>query len=849
MSKKYSEPGTPFSRDEDHRRGAKLAPLAALAIGGCLFAALPQQASAQEPAAEPAEAQGSAAPEDLALDELLDASEPAAPAEATAAPAQAEATQPQAAQPAAPTETSVEDEILPTIAVEQKPTPTPALKAPPSSPQIEEVVVTATKRAENVRDIPASISALSGEELEQRGAQDTTDIVKLIPGVNVTSTGDSPQRVTIRGISADIGTSSTTGILFGNVSFTDTYAPVVALDPNPFDMASVEVLKGPQGTLYGASALNGAVRYVPTTPRFGEYEVKWFGQYTSIREGDAAPTYGAAINLPLYSDELALRVMAFDRTSPGFIDNTRIPSEDTNRTDQQGGRALLGWRPDDSWDVLLTTAFQETKFRDVGIADNDQGRLVTDDRSRLSPNRTEYTLADLSVTYDGDWAQFVSDTSWVDKQGRNFFEASSRTLGTGAIPVVAQTYAGDSTTLGQEFRLVSLDDGESPWKWVGGVFAWQQELQNTLLVPLAIDLIPLVTIIDLLNLENLSSLFTESGNPVVVKTAADVKVEELAAFGELTRRFGDDVEVSLGGRLYRTSSGGQNVQSGVTVVANQGRSPYVLEADIKESGFNPKASVLWHISDDILTYGAISKGFRVGGVQTGLTGTTATAPDTFQSDTLWNYEAGIRTQFLDNTLRLDLTGFWVEWKDAQTLQPESTGLTVFLDNVGGVQSRGADLSVQYLIPWAGMMLSTAVTYADTQTTVEYTTATGEVFPAGTDWPLAPKWQTATNLSFMAPVGDWTLGGFATYTTIGSTKATFVSHDIFGYQQVDLQLSVANERLKWLPQVALILNNVTDERGITNAFTSGIPSPAVAAEEYYYTTPRSVTLRFMGRFGG
>ncbi len=813
-----------------------------LSLSASLLVVLPEVSIAETPAGS---TQGDAEPD--FLDDLLGAEESSGRSEDSAAPERT-STQTDFGKQSDPVSADADD-LLPTISVAQPDQPTTAIKEPPAyARQLEEIVVTATKRESNIRDIPASITALSGDDLEKRGAQDTTDIVKLVPGVNVTSTGDSPQRITIRGISSDIGTSPTTGILFGNVSFTDTYTPVVALDPNPFDMASVEALKGPQGTLFGASALNGAIRYVPTTPRFGEYELKWFGQYTSVSEGGEAPTYGVAVNVPLWEDIASVRVMAFDRTAPGFIDNTRIPARDSNRTDQRGARALIGWRPGDAWDVLLTTAWQQTDFRDVGIANNDEGRLETADRPRLSPNRTEYSLADLTVTWSGDGLEFVSDTSWVEKQGKNFFEASSRSTGTGALALVAQTYSGHSTTIGQEFRLLSPDDPDHPWKWVAGAFAWQQKLQNTLVVPLAVELTPLATIIEQLGLAGLGSLFTEQGSPVVVSTAADVKVEELAAFGELTRRFGQEVEVSLGGRLYRTTSGGVNEQSGLVVLANQGRSPYALKAEIEETGFNPKASILWHLSGDVLTYGLVSKGFRVGGVQTGLTGATSTAPEVFKSDTLWNYEAGIRTQFFDNTLRVDLTGFWVDWKDPQTLQPESTGLSVFLDNVGGVRSRGADISVQYLLPWGGMMLTTAATYADTVTTEDYTTADGQNFPTGTTWPLAPKWQTASTLSFNTTAGEWLLGGMATYTTIGEAIPAFGAHKVFGYEQLDLQLSLSNQRISWLPQVALILNNVTDERGLTNAFTSGVPTDMLAAEEFYYMTPRSLTVRFMGRFG-
>ncbi|HKY93378.1 MAG TPA: TonB-dependent receptor [Nevskiaceae bacterium] len=719
--------------------------------------------------------------------------------------------------------------------------------------EIQEVIVTATKRAENVREIPASISNLSGAELEERGAQDTADIVKLVPGVNLTATGDTPLRVTIRGISSDIGTANTTGVLFGNVTFTETYAPVVGLDPNPFDLGSVEVLKGPQGTLYGASALNGAVRYVPALPKFDAFETKYFVQYQSVHEGDAAPTYGAAVNVPLIADTLALRVMGFDRNGPGFVDNTQTGIEDTNRVDQKGARALLGWRPGDAWDILLTTAWQSTLSRDVGIFDERNGELETANRPRRSPNETRYSLTDLTVTYDAGWAQFVSDTSYVDKDGHNQFDATSRNTGQGAIPVVMQEYTGESETYGQEFRLVSVDEPEDRWKWAVGVFAWRQDLVNVLAVPLAVDVTPAATLVNILTPINplLAGLFSATGSPLVVGAAGDVRVREYALFGDLTRRLGDDVEIAFGGRFYRTKSGGENVQSGLTTLAIHGQTPYTVKDGVKERGFNPKVSALWHVTDDVLTYGSVSKGFRVGGVQFGLTTplSQTQAPSTFKSDTLWNYEAGLRTQWLDNTLRLDLTGFFVDWKQPQSLQQDASGLVLYIDNVGGVESKGADLAVQYLLPWAGVMFTGAATYAKTVTSKDFTTSNGTVIPAGGDWPLAPRWQTATSLSFLRPVGNWALGGFATYTTLGASIPYFTGMKIFDYQQLDLQLSVSNDSIPWLPQIAVIFNNVTDERGITNAFTSNIPSPDLAAREYYTITPRSVIVRLQGHFGG
>lgn len=717
--------------------------------------------------------------------------------------------------------------------------------------KIDEIVVTATKRAENVRDVAASITALQGDELEERGAQEVSDIVKLVPGVNLTSTGDTPPRVTIRGISADIGTSSTTGILFGNMSFSDTYAPFTALDPNPFDIASVEILKGPQGTLYGASALNGAVRYVPNGPVFDSFGLKYYAQYQSIQDGDAQPNYGAAINVPIVTDRLALRVMGFKRIAPGYIDNINAGVEDANETEQTGFRAILGWQPNNDWDIQLSGAWQSTIKKDSGIVDDTSGTLETRNRPRLSRNENEYHFVDLSISYDFGWAELVSDTSYVYKEADNFFDATSRNTGQGDISMVAQYYTGQSDTYGQELRLVSPGDATSKWKWTAGLFAWQQKIYTDLTVPLAFDVTPAATIIDLLATVNpdLGTFTTEDGSPIVLRTAGDVEVTEYAAFGEVTREFWEQLEVSLGGRFYKTTSGGQNIQSGTAIFALQGSSPYTLEEEVKEKGFNPKASIMWHITDDLLVYTMASKGFRVGGVQYGLTtplSTNSQAPTTFKSDTLWNYEAGIRTQWFSNTLRIDLTGFYVDWINPQSLQLDGSGVILYLDNVGGVESKGIDASFQYLFPWAGITLTSSYSYAKTVTTEPFDTPKRTV-PAGERWPLAPEWQTATTLSFLQPIGDWALAGGVTYTAIGDTIPFFDGHEIYDYHQWDAQISFAHMTKSWFPKISLIFNNINNSRGLTNAFTSGVPTPDTAAWEFYYLTPRNFTLRISGEF--
>ena len=795
------------------------------------------------------------------LDQLLASPSTASPAEAEAPPpdqisnstepssshdSQTPAADAGAQSPSAATEATSAQTELETIPVPTKRESTPApFQAPRANAQLEEIVVTATKREESLRDIPQSITALSGGDLERSGAQGIDDIVKKVPGVNIASE-NGYTRITIRGIASVNNTSSTTGILFGNVSFADQYVPVVALDQQIFDIKSVEVLKGPQGTLFGASALNGAIRYVPEPAALGVFAAKYFAQYVKVEHGGSDPIFGAAVNVPI-GDTVAVRLVGFDRKSPGYIDNLRLNIKDSNRLEQHGARLMGTWQPTEVWNIALTGAMQRTSIEDISLTDSLDGNLSSNNRPRLSPQDDNYAMGGLTIERKFDWAQLVSETAYVHKDSVHFYENSRNIVPNTSVALLGIGGGGVSNTWSQELRLVSPTDDDSRWRWIGGVFGSRQHLNTIVDLQAGNALIPPALndqlVQSLLNGLGLPSIVNAGGNVSVLDLRPDVVVEELALFGEVTRKLGESWELTLGGRLYKTSSTGANTQRGVLFTALNQSATTVKKGGVKEASFNPKASLLWHVTDDIMSYATVSKGYRVGGLQAGVTLPISAqqAPPTFKSDIIWNYEAGVRTEWLDNTLSTDVTAFYIDWQNPQVFQPDSTTNLNYLDNVGAVKSPGVDFALRWITP-LGVMLTSSATYAKTVTTKPFTTGSGNVAAPGSPWPYAPKLQTATTISYPLALDEWTITTSLTHTYLG--KAVNNLNDqkpIFNYQLLDAQIGVLTTAHPWIPEVNLTVNNFLDKRGVTTRIPQG------SSTDGGYTQPRTFIVRLSGTF--
>ncbi|HVT36533.1 MAG TPA: TonB-dependent receptor, partial [Nevskiaceae bacterium] len=474
-------------------------------------------------------------------------------------------------------------------------------------------------------------------------------------------------------------------------------------------------------------------------------------------------------------------------------------------------------------------------------------------RPRRSPSDLAYQFGDLKLAGNFDWAQLISDTGYVRKSSDTFFDASSRLPGNGQTPAqTAQIDYARSHTWSQELRLVSPDDS-AHWQWVAGAAAFKQdvlfheELPVSVALPLGLNQIEAALGPALNAIPGLAQQIDANGQALLALLETNAEIREYALFGDLTRRLGDSWEVSLGGRLYRTTSQGTARQEGLLLLAINQQPTHLIEGTLHEQGFNPKASLMWHAGRDLIAYVSASKGFRVGGVQPGYSASGPKAPDFFKSDTLWNYEAGLRTQWFDRQLRADITGFYVTWKNPQTFQLGSSGLSSYLDNAGGVKNHGIEAALQAVLPF-GFLLNTSLCWTDTRTSKPFDSQGGEVAP-GAQWPFAPHWQTASSLAWMLPLGNWTLAPSVNYSTLSHAPTTLdpsAVQFVFGYSQLDLQLSVNNASLPWMPEFALTLNNVRDKRGLVNRFDGGLV-PGSGYTDVTYMRPRALTLHLAGHF--
>ncbi|MES2490640.1 MAG: TonB-dependent receptor [Pseudomonadota bacterium] len=715
--------------------------------------------------------------------------------------------------------------------------------------QLEEIVVTATKRPELVRDIPASISVLTGQKLEELGAHELKDFIQSVPGINTQDEIAGVQKkLSVRGVGPDTGTNQTVGIVYGDVPLSDPYGSYTIADPDPWDLSTVEVLKGPQGTLFGATSLAGIIRYVPNNPVLGEWGGRVSADWVRVTDGGTEPSFGAVLNVPI-GETMAVRFAGSWQHKPGLVDinNPSYKAKDADDGYTRTGRIMALWQPTEDLAINAWYIKGQRSADEAGYVTNSDGKFTRDDSPAPSLVNNGYSLANLDVRYNFDWATLVSISGYQTKHAFNDADASYivTALAQAGIRSIHAWKKVDTSGYLQELRLVSPGDG--PWTWLGGAFysSYKADIDSTLYVYPGLPVI--ATVLNLLPSQLLGPTVDPLGIVAVTTGFHPVDASEKALFGEVSRKVGDDWKFTLGGRLYQAGVSGTSVKGGLT-----NPTPKIQKVESIGKGFSPKFAATWQVTDDILSYATVSRGFQYGGFNIG---TVNDIPATFKSSTLWNNELGVRTDWMDSTLRVDLTGIYVIWKNPQVYQTkgQTDGYT---DNVGGARSMGAETTLSYLTPIEGLKLETAASYIVAKTSEAFTDSSGNIIPVGTVLPSSPKFQASTTLSYAYGIGEWQTQTALQHTYQGTAFNNIVhATTVGGYSLLNLNFSVSRSDLEFAPSVSLSVNNLMNTNALTSALGGSDTLPKelqltgadITSRPYVYTLPRSFRLNFSAKF--
>lgn len=710
---------------------------------------------------------------------------------------------------------------------------------------IEEIVVTATKRATDIRDLPLSIDVFDGDALRDIGATSLESMLRFSPGVSV-NPGLDPEaaQVIIRGVSTDTFFTfftRTFGLFYEDVSLVNP--SILGPQPNldPFDMG-VEVLKGPQGTLFGGSALSGAIRYVPNRPDTDASYGRLAAGIGSLARSDGLiKRYDGLWNQRL-SDDLALRLVGSHNVRPGYVRDLRSGEDDINRTGATQVRGLVDWQASDALTLRLNLLHRDTRQDDGAFANNDQ---TPEHSQRLLPDELESTTT--IAMFSGAWALPTSSItlilSHLDKDYPQNLDYS-QFIGTSALGI--GTYGDTDVASSQpsaELRWVSSTPTVSSlwlldqWSHVIGYFYTEADQ----FLALEIGTLP-------------------SGG--LLRLSGQVDAREHAVFVDLTKALSDRWQLGLGGRLFRQST---DADIRTDVIAVEGLSatllPEVLlplldivpgqgavplgrdQGTIGETVFNPKVTLRWRYSDDLSFFGAAVKGFRYAGANQNPT-RDPNVPLFFDSDDIWNYEFGVRSRWWDNTLQIDATVFYLDWTDLQVQQREFTGAFAYSDNVGGARNRGVELGINWLLP-ANLTLALNGSYVDARTTTFFDDFQGPA-PAGSELPGTSPFSGSALLAWNSVTDGGAEWGASLSFTYQNRNFNNLPHT---YEHPPLGLLGASmtARLPHLPgrpTVSLIGNN------LTNALKPGavFETPNTGGILTLFNAPRSLLLSIEVAFG-
>ncbi len=697
----------------------------------------------------------------------------------------------------------------------------------------EDIIVTATKRREGIRQVAAPISAITGEQLAKANANSLADYITRLPGVVFNDYQPGISEVVIRGIAATTyheQGQTTTGYYLNEVQIVEPGFPIGIPDIDTFDLDRVEVLRGPQGTLFGSSTLGGLVNYVAKTADPTRIDAAAEGLIGSVKNADGALDYAgkAMVNVPIIADKLAVRVMALQRYDAGYIDNLGTGKKAANDFRTRGLRGSIVATPAEGTTITYLSTYQDTRL-------DDQTYITSADAlTRVTQNpeaqKTSFFLNSLRLDQDAPFGTLTVLGSVDKKKNTTIFDASfygflsGTTTGPDAPISLGNAHANIKTV---EARLASHDEGRFRWLVGASYLRATKSSYDRDVAPGAEDYIDANPGL----FGGVPGALLAPGDRIYGYLAHSVN-EDLGIFGEARYKFTDTVELTAGGRYYRTKAKGDVTNqlgfvSGSAVDLSGG-------ANQKDSGFTPKVTLSWTPTRKLLAYATFSEGYRVGGINPNA-GLLPSLPSTYSADKVYNYEAGTKFSTMDNRLTVDASVFHINWKNFQARE-FGPGPNYFSYVINGSNARitGVEFSGAVKIT-RQLGFSTNVTYADAKLSKFLPDNFGPGYQSGTRLPGTSHWSVANNLTLDLP--DAALGPSfeLAHRYLSTAPVAFGNPSTRGgYNLFDARASInLAQKVRLLGYV----DNIFDKRGILSGPFTGQTAPA-----YSVTRPRSYGLR-------
>ena len=713
--------------------------------------------------------------------------------------------------------------------------PAASPRSGPTSWELTKVVVTATRRSESIQNVSGQVTALTAGALRQLNARDLNDFAGFVPGLSFSSTGASTNLLVIRGITTGSQLSSATGVYLDDIPLgasTSNGVGYQSLNINTFDLNRVEVLNGPQGTLYGATSLGGTIKYVSQKPELQSFDAEAGAEIASTQHGHIDHTYDGLVNIPI-TDVAAIRIDGYQTYDGGYTKDPIYGRGNPGWSRSEGGRVALLVRPSDKLDVLLRASTQHIPSESANVAFRNpatgQPTYGVYDQAypTFQPSDYSLTLYSATINYQTPWAKVSSITGYQINNGTSYtddsliYDAALAAFGAGQDPW--SLYVNTTTKkFTQEIRVVSRKN--SHFEWLIGGFLGNEKTSE---------------IVDLFDFANPGGVFLGL-SPFTSFLPSTYREYAVYADGTIffTRRF----ELGMGLRYSRQKQAYEETVSGLLATGSSAvLTPPVATSDQSVMTYliNPK----YHITHDVMIYARAASGFRPGGpnfvLKPGL------GNPTFGPDRLWSYELGEKSAFLDERATLDFDLYDILWKDIQVTV--NNGGVNQLENAGTARVTGAELLFNYRLSSALTLGGTAA-YTDARLTS--TAPVLGVNSAGVRLPVSPRFNFALIGTY-----DFTLyGGYtgaftATDRWIGERNAgfgTLVSpqFQLGSYNITDLNVSVlAPDHLRY----GLFVRNVFDRVGEVSASVLANEYDPAAPVPVFLAQPRTVGLSVNYRF--